>query len=209
MRYPAGHKQQSREKILNAAADLFRRHGIAATGVDSVMGAAGFTAGAFYLHFRSKDALIAAAVAKAGERSHERWLAPLEALAGRSWARAFLRRYLSEEHRDDLETGCSIPALGAEVARSSAPTRRQFEQRLRGFFALVEKQAGDGDPRVRERALAAVALSVGGLLLSRVVLDAELSREILNACRTSAERLLELEGGERPRRKRPHLKETT
>ena len=207
MRYPAGHKQQSREKILNAAADLFRRRGIAATGVDSVMGAAGFTAGAFYLHFRSKDALIAAAVAKAGERAHERWLTPLEGLAGRAWARAFLRRYLSEEHRDDLETGCSVPSLAAEVARSGTPARRQFEQRLRGFFALVERHAQSGEPQARQRAMGAVALSVGGLLLSRVVLDADLARDILEACRTSAESLLELDG-ERPRRKRQHLKET-
>jgi TetR/AcrR family transcriptional repressor of nem operon len=207
VRYPAGHKQQSREKILNAAADLFRRRGIAATGVDSVMGAAGFTAGAFYLHFRSKDALIAAAVAKAGERAHERWLTPLEGLAGRAWARAFLRRYLSEEHRDDLETGCSVPSLAAEVARSGTPARRQFEQRLRGFFALVERHAQSGEPQARQRAMGAVALSVGGLLLSRVVLDADLARDILEACRTSAESLLELDG-ERPRRKRQHLKET-
>lgn len=207
MRYPAGHKQQSRERILNAAADLFRRRGIAATGVDSVMDAAGLTAGAFYVHFRSKDALIAAAVAKAGERAHEHWLAPLEGLAGRSWARAFLRRYLSAEHRDDIETGCSLPSLGVEVARSGAPVRRQFEQRLRGLFALVERQANGEASQGRERALAVVALAVGGLMLSRAVLDDELSRDILNACRTQAERLLRLER-EPLERQRNHAKDT-
>jgi TetR/AcrR family transcriptional repressor of nem operon len=207
VRYPAGHKQQSRERILNAAADLFRRRGIAATGVDSVMDAAGLTAGAFYVHFRSKDALIAAAVAKAAERAHERWLAPLEGLSGGVWARAFLRRYLSEEHRDDLETGCSLPSLAAEVARSGAPVRRQFEERLRGFFSLVEQQASSSIPQGRDRALSAVALAVGGLLLSRAVLDEDLSREILSACRSGAERLLQLDG-EPLQRKRHHLKDT-
>jgi TetR/AcrR family transcriptional repressor of nem operon len=209
VRYPAGHKQQSREKILNAAADLFRRRGIAATGLDSVMGAAGLTAGAFYVHFRSKDALIAAAVAKAGERAHERWLVPLEGLAGRGWARAFLARYLSEEHRDDLESGCSVPSLAAEVARSGAPARRHFEQRLRGFFALVEEQTQTAHVAGGERAIAAIALAVGGVLLSRVVLDRTLSREILVACRASAERLLELDGGDPSPRKRTYPKETT
>jgi TetR/AcrR family transcriptional regulator, transcriptional repressor for nem operon len=208
VRYPAGHKQQSRERILNAAADLFRRRGIAGTGVDSVMGAAGLTAGAFYVHFRSKDALIAAAVAKAGERAQERWLTPLEGLAGRAWARAFLARYVSEEHRDDLESGCSVPSLAAEVVRSGAPARRTFEQRLRGFFALVAEHSGGEDARGRERAIAAVALSVGGVLLSRVVLDRELSREILTACRTSAERLLELDGARTHAQLRTHPKET-
>lgn len=178
---------------MNAAADLFRRRGIAATGVDTVMGAAGLTAGAFYLHFRSKDALIAAAVAKAGERGHERWLGPLAGLTGPAWARAFLARYLSEEHRDDLETGCSVPSLAVDVARAGAPARRHFEARLRGFFELLTEHTAAGDAAGRERALAAIALSVGGVLLSRVVLDRKLSREILTACRTSAERLLELD----------------
>ncbi len=208
MRYPAGHKQQSREKILNAAADLFRRRGIAATGLDSVMGAAGLTAGAFYLHFRSKDALIAAAVAKAGERAHERWLTPLAGVTGRAWARAFLARYLSEEHRDDVESGCSVPSLAAEVARSGAPARRHFQQRLRGFFELVEEHTRPPDAAGRERAIGAIALAVGGVLLSRVVLDRTLSREILTACRTSAERLLELDGADPAPRKRAHPKET-
>lgn len=208
MRYPAGHKQQSREKILNAAADLFRRRGIAATGLDSVMGAAGLTAGAFYLHFRSKDALIAAAVAKAGERAHERWLTPLAGVTGRAWARAFLARYLSEEHRDDVESGCSVPSLAAEVARSGAPARRHFQQRLRGFFELVDEHTRPPDAAGRERAIGAIALAVGGVLLSRVVLDRTLSREILMACRTSAERLLELDGADPSPRKRAHPKET-
>ena len=208
MRYPAGHKQQSRERILNAAADLFRRRGIAATGLDSVMGAAGLTAGAFYVHFRSKDALIAAAVAKAGERAQERWLTPLEGLAGRAWARAFLARYLSEEHRDDLESGCSVPSLASEIVRSGTPARRPFEQRLRGFFDLVAAHTGAGDAAGRERAVAAIALSVGGVLLSRVVLDRKLSSEILTACRTGAERLLELDAA-RPRpQQRTYPKET-
>jgi TetR/AcrR family transcriptional repressor of nem operon len=190
VRYPPGHKQQSRERILSAAADLFGRRGIAATGLDSVMAAAGLTAGGFYGHFPSKDALIAAAVGKAGERAHARWIAPFDALRGRAWARAFVRRYLSEEHRDDRVSGCSLPSLAADVARSGVPARRKLETRLSGLFALIAERTSPEQVVPREQAIAAVALCVGGLVLSRAVADRRLSQEILEACRSSAEGVL-------------------
>jgi TetR/AcrR family transcriptional repressor of nem operon len=202
VRYAAGHKQQSRERILSAAADLFRRRGIAATGVDAVMAAAGLTPGGFYAHFRSKDALIAAAVATAGVRARERWLAPYAELTGAAWAERFVERYLSEEHRDERATGCFVPSLAAEVARTGPAPRRNFEQGLRGFFALVEGRAAQaGGVDARGRALSAVALCVGGVLLSRVVLDRELSREILEACRARALALLDAENAAAPPRR--------
>ncbi len=196
MRYPAGHKQESRHKILNAAAELFRRHGIDATGVDSVMAAAGLTAGGFYAHFRSKEALIAAAVDTAGEKAAERWFAPLARERGPAWSRAFVERYLSEEHRDDRSSGCLVPSLAADVSRAGTTPRRHFERRLRGFFAVVVEQAGATTARERERALGAIALCVGGVLLSRVVVDRKLSGEILSACRASARQLLEGHDGQ-------------
>jgi TetR/AcrR family transcriptional regulator, transcriptional repressor for nem operon len=191
VRYPAGHKQASRRKILDAAAELFRRRGIEATGVDSVMAAAGLTAGGFYSHFRSKEALVAAAVDTAGERAAERWFAPLADRRGVAWSRAFVARYLSEEHRDDRSAGCLVPSLAADVSRAGITPRRHFERRLRGFFEVVAEQAGATTAHERERALGAIALCVGGVLLSRVVVDRKLSGEILAACRASARQLLE------------------
>jgi len=202
VRYPASRKQQSRERILSAAADLFRRHGLDATGVDAVMAAAGLTAGGFYAHFRSKDALVAAAVAKAGEKARHRWIVPFDALRGRAWSRAFVRRYLSEEHRDDRESGCTLPTLSGDVARSGVVARRHVQAHLAGLFELIAERCRSESAPPREQVLGAVALCVGGLLLSRVVVDQELSNEMLRACRASAERLLEPERSERPRRKK-------
>ena len=170
---------------------LFRRQGIAATGVDSVMAAAGLTAGGFYAHFRSKDALVAAAVETAGEQAVERWLVPLRGLRGSAWAHAFLESYLSQEHSDDRAAGCLIPSLAADVARSGTPARLRFERRLRGFFDGVLERTGKSTSAERERAIAALALCVGGVLLSRVVIDRALSGEILAACRASAKPLLD------------------
>jgi TetR/AcrR family transcriptional repressor of nem operon len=195
VRYPPGHRKETRARILGAAADLFRRDGIAATSVDAVMAAAGLTAGGFYAHFRSKDALVTEAVNTAAERARERWYGRVDHLSGRAWARALIHLYLSEPHRDDRAQGCILPSLSADVARSTRPTRRHFEARLRGLIEQFSARIDGALPAERAEVIGAVALAVGGVVLSRAVLDRELSTEILAASRSSAERLL----GSKPR----------
>ena len=48
MRYPPDHRQKTYERILDAAAVVFRRHGYQASSVDQVMNEAGLTPGGFY-----------------------------------------------------------------------------------------------------------------------------------------------------------------
>jgi TetR/AcrR family transcriptional repressor of nem operon len=55
---------ENRRRILDAAGRLFRDRGFEAVTVAEVMREAGLTHGGFYGHFRSKDDLIAAALAE-------------------------------------------------------------------------------------------------------------------------------------------------
>src|SRR3712207_4891809 len=50
----------ARERLLAAAGELFYESGIAATGVDAVLGRAGVSPATMYTHFAGKDALVAA-----------------------------------------------------------------------------------------------------------------------------------------------------
>lgn len=59
-----------RERLLDATEALIYSGGIHATGVDAIVRAANGTRKSFYAHFQSKDALVAAALA----RRHERWM---------------------------------------------------------------------------------------------------------------------------------------
>jgi TetR/AcrR family transcriptional repressor of nem operon len=56
-------KQNSRTRLLDAALDLVRSKGYAATTVDDICHRAGVTKGSFFHHFKSKDDLALAAVA--------------------------------------------------------------------------------------------------------------------------------------------------
>ena len=53
----------SRQKILEAATDVVRIRGYAATTVDDLCAAAGVTKGSFFHHFKSKEEMVLAAVA--------------------------------------------------------------------------------------------------------------------------------------------------
>lgn len=48
----------SRDRLLDAAAELFARHGFDATPVDAIAARAGLTVGALYRHFDTKGALL-------------------------------------------------------------------------------------------------------------------------------------------------------
>ena len=52
--------QATREKIIQAANNLFYRHGYTATGLDKIIKAAEVTKGNFYYHFKSKEELLVA-----------------------------------------------------------------------------------------------------------------------------------------------------
>src|SRR2546430_17283888 len=65
MRYEPEHKTRTRDRIVRNAARKLRAEGLSGSGVASVMKASGLTVGGFYKHFRSKDELLAEAIAQA------------------------------------------------------------------------------------------------------------------------------------------------
>jgi TetR/AcrR family transcriptional repressor of nem operon len=182
MRYPPDQKRQTYERILSAAAGLFRKRGYAATGLDAIMASVNLTAGAFYAHFRSKESLLAEALDTAFRQSSSDRPGRLKDLHGREWVRKFTSFYLSSDHRDNPEQGCPMPALAPEIARIGGPSRAAFERHLRGLF---EKVGQELEPAGRHRPFAAVALCVGGIMLARAVDDPALSEQILSDCRAA------------------------
>jgi TetR/AcrR family transcriptional repressor of nem operon len=159
---------RTRRSAVKAASRLFRQRGIEAVGVDEVMAKLGMTAGGFYRHFLNKEALAAEACAEAFAESG--------LLQARS-ARALLRRYLSEEHRDAAAFGCPLPALTSDMARQPDAVRRAFTRGVRASAARVAQLAPGGN------SLALLAGIVGALALARAVKDQELSAAILRGSR--------------------------
>lgn len=117
MRYPANHKEQSRERILDVAARQVRAHGSEAVRVSDVMQAAGLTVGGFYKHFADKDQLLREAVETALAQIAEQFKALAKELSRAEALRRIIAAYLSEEHMLHPDFGCALAALGTEMAR--------------------------------------------------------------------------------------------
>src|SRR5215469_6082373 len=100
MRYADSHKHETRKALLQAASAQLREKGPDGISVASVMTAAGLTHGGFYAHFKSKDALLAEALADTFAHSRKRMSRLLDGLAPREALAAYIDSYVSAEHRD-------------------------------------------------------------------------------------------------------------
>lgn len=58
-------KAETREALLQAAVAEFSAHGLDAPSLDAICARAGFTRGAFYVHFRDRDELVVAVMERA------------------------------------------------------------------------------------------------------------------------------------------------
>jgi AcrR family transcriptional regulator len=183
MRYPANHKSQSHERILDAAARLMFRRGVANTGIDAVMAAAGLTPGGFYAHFKSKAELVQDVLRQRLRNNRARLTRGLDGMTDIEWISAFVHRYLSRRHRDHPEDGCPIAALLSELAHGNDSTQPVLVDELADYTALLmSKLAPAANVTSRQRSLALIAMIVGGMCLARATKGSATSNEVLAAC---------------------------
>jgi TetR/AcrR family transcriptional repressor of nem operon len=187
MRYEKGHKDATRQRIIEVASRQFREQGLAAVGIAGIMAEAGLTNGAFYAHFDSKEKLVREVLSSLGFHNK---LSKAEARgAGLEGA---IRDYLSPSHRDDPGRGCPTSALVAEMARHSRATRDAFTGKVAGVIELIAAGVHAGTAAERRRkAVAIYGLMVGTLQLARAINDSKLSDEILQ---TGADQAVALVG---------------
>ena len=172
MRYPVEETAAKHEQIVKEASRLFRERGFQNVSVGEVMKAAGLTHGAFYAHFGSKEELQTAAVAYGQKVSLER---VQRSNSKKKSKESYVDRYLSQWHRDNPGDGCTMAALGPEVARSSPELKAAFEH---GLEEILSAKGRDW-----QEAIFRAAAMVGGVVLARAVLDPRLSDEILRSVR--------------------------
>jgi AcrR family transcriptional regulator len=136
-------KAQTRARLLDAAATVFARKGLAAASLDEVAEEAGLTKGAVYSNFESKDDLVNALL-------HERIDEPLGEIAGKIDPEAPIAdqaAHAEELFRSVWDRERDMFLLGLEFAihraRNPDPSRRSTGDRdLQDAMAvLMEQQA--------------------------------------------------------------------
>lgn len=141
--------RSTRERILEAASDLFYSRGIHAVGVEAIIERAGVAKMSLYNHFRSKDDLVEAFI----RRRDESWI---------DWLREAVQDRASNPHGrllaifDALEAwfatddfvGCGFINTAAEYPDEGHPVRvavREHKVRMRDFIRDIAEEAGARD----------------------------------------------------------------
>ena len=177
-----GRGEATRERIIERAAGLFNRRGVAGSSVADVMAATGLQKGGIYRHFESKEALALEAFDFAvGEMTEEF----RRALAGKRGAverlDAMIGVYAGLAVAPPVPGGCPLLNAGVEHADADGALRERVREAMAGFLALVRgtirRGQADGElrPEVDADAVASfmVAAIEGGVLLSRLYGDRE------------------------------------
>jgi AcrR family transcriptional regulator len=137
MPYTPKHKEQTRQRILQAAAKLFCSHGFDRVTLTQIMKKANMTHGAFYAHFSAKSSLYEAAMQFA--TSHAFWARDDKQTENKeTHLKALVSRYLSWS-KSDKEHPSPLEFLVTDAAHTEEKVRQAYQA---CFDSLVERLAG-------------------------------------------------------------------
>jgi TetR/AcrR family transcriptional repressor of nem operon len=190
--------QQTRRKIVEAAAPIFNKRGYEGSSLNDLMEATGLKKGGIYRHFSSKEELAAEAFDYTWEAA---WNARLLHVDEKANGVQKLKQLIANfvDHRSPVAGGCPIlntaidaddgnPVLRAHVAKAL----RSWVSRLQAIVEQAQKR-GETRPRVDPRAVATliVATLEGALMMSRL----QRNDEALRGVQSHLNRYLENEVG--------------
>jgi AcrR family transcriptional regulator len=187
MPYTPEHKQQTREKIVAAAARLFNRRGFSEVSIGEIMAAAGLTHGGFYRHFGSKEELYAETVRHFLKKEvPARWQKGLTGarMPDQRFAKFVIDAYLSRDHLEDVDASCPLVGLSTDVARSASGVKAAYRE-VAEAMATVFKANLKGRA-ARDQAMVLVSLCVGGMVLARALDDQDLANDFLETAHKHA-----------------------
>ncbi len=169
---PTSRGERTRQRILEAAAELIHRQGAAATTIQHVRDATGVSASQLYHYFADKQELVRAVVEYQGARM----------LAGQQAADIDslddLRRWRDQlvAGQDQALGGCPLGTLGSELAETDPSGRdlaaEEFHHWRDAITQSLDRIRQNGELRTDtdtgELAIALLAALQGGLLLSHI-----------------------------------------
>jgi TetR/AcrR family transcriptional repressor of nem operon len=184
VRYDNQHKQQTRLRILQSAADAIRAEGPQRISVAAVMTRAGLTHGGFYAHFDSKEMLVAATIDFMFDRDEAKFVETTRDRTASEALAVYIDFYLSIGHCGSRGTGCAMASLVSELPHLNPTTRERFTrgaQRLHGRLMELLERVGVDD--AKSLALTLRSAMVGALAMARAQSNPADGDAILQATR--------------------------
>ena len=184
MRYPVEQKAETHERIIDAAARSFRKHGSEGQGVARLMKDVGLTHGGFYRHFESKEDLLVDAITRAFQETADGMIAAAAKAPQGAQLRVIIERYLSVEHLENPGGGCVLSTLAAEIARQRPAVRARINAAMKSYRErLLPFLPGKNDAERREQFMVLFPAMAGVLMTARAMTDPAARKEILSVAR--------------------------
>jgi len=192
MPYSKEHKEQSRERIVESASQLFSRRGYDSVSIDDLMKEAGLTRGAFYNHFKNKNEVYAEAIVYAALKSpftREKSLAsPTDC-----WFDNTIGRYLSRAHLEQESSPCPLAFLVTDIVKREAPVRSTYTRVYKNLVRLLKGRfRKDNMEHSNETIMAVTAMMIGGVALARALDDTKTADKLMASCRQTAREMLKI-----------------
>ena len=195
----AADKQTARDKILDAAVRVIRAQGYAGTSVDELCAAAGVTKGAFFHHFKSKEAAAVAAAGRFSDMADGIFAAaPYRALpdpVDRMLGYVAFRRELMQGELPAFT--CLVGTMAQEAYATHPIVREACAQSIDAHVAMLEADIAEamrlrnvsapGGPR--GLALYMQAVIQGAFVLAKAHDDAAVAAQCLDHLRDHLARL--------------------
>jgi TetR/AcrR family transcriptional repressor of nem operon len=188
----------TRERLIAAAMQLFQQQGYGATGVAQILKAADAKSGSLYYFFPTKEDLLLAVLEKYRQMLWPVLLDPIFSRISDPIERIFglLDGYRQFILASDFTYGCPIGNLALELAHTHPNVRRLIERNFQGWRDAVQKcldEAGDRfPPEVNRAELALFVLTVmeGGVMQARTYRKLEPFDSAVTQLRDYLDRLL-------------------
>jgi AcrR family transcriptional regulator len=163
-------REPPRERILDAAADLFYREGVRAVGVDAIIATAGVAKASFYRHFRSKEDLVVEWLRSDRPRWLDRVRTETEQRASRPDERLLVFFDVVSEHVASAGyAGCPYLSTAVELREPSGPLRAVIADFLIEVETYLGSLAAAAGLRAPEQLGTELRLLCGGFMTAAAV----------------------------------------
>lgn len=178
----------ARQRILDAASELFYQNGIRATGINTIISHSGVAKATFFHHFPAKDGLVVAWLQQPASRWFDRIRATLDA-GTESPARRLLTFFdlLGEWFAQDDFRGCAFQNAAAETPEAAHPVRQAAHDYTVEIQHYLRRTASDAGLPHPARTAVELHLLVQGAIATAV---ATRSSDAARAARVAAKRIL-------------------
>ena len=177
--------EQTRRKIVEAAAPLFNKRGYEGSSLSDLMEATGLKKGGIYRHFSSKEELAAEAFDYTWEAA---WNSRLLHVDEKSNGIEKLKQLIANlvEHRSPVAGGCPILNTAIDADDGNPVLRTHVAKALRSWLSRLQtivdraQARGETQPAVDPKAVATliVAALEGALMMSRIQRNDDALRRI-------------------------------